>query len=209
MAKYRWRADSGTYWNPSASNSDSCSAGYYMYTRSSLYLGFPDIAVLLGANNKGIRIKKKNIFLKSATLNIYVKFTDAGDVTEDVGYNYSTSFGDRRSLSAGKEMKIHAGSTGWKSYDVTNIVNTFIKDNQQNAYMIMWWNGTGGSGSASKPSALSGYNEANCPYIDLEYELSTAYVYSNDKWNNAIPYVYSDGLWKPTISRIQSDDGWR
>ena len=126
-------------------------------------------------------IDKKTISIKSAILRVYINTANSATLT--IGYNYSTSFDNRKSLLA-KITGVSMGTkTGSKTIDITSIVQAYCRDGQTGKFYL-WAYGTGGSSSNSN---FRGFNPSSSyssqrPYITLTYDTSRARIYTDGEW---------------------------
>ena len=152
-------------------------------------------------------IDKKTISIKSAILRVYINTANSATLT--IGYNYSTSFDNRKSLLA-KITGVSMGTkTGSKTIDITSIVQAYCRDGQTGKFYL-WGYGTGGSSSNSN---FRGFNPSSSyssqrPYITLTYDTSRARIYTNGEWKTAVPYVYENGIWQPAAIKFCNNGSW-
>ena len=152
-------------------------------------------------------IDKKTISIKSAILRVYINTANSATLT--IGYNYSTSFDNRKSLLAQITGVSMGTKTGSKTIDITSIVQAYCRDGQTGKFYL-WAYGTGGSSSNSN---FRGFNPSSSyssqrPYITLTYDTSRARIYTDGEWKTAVPYVYKNGLWQPVAIKLCNNGSW-
>ena len=192
---YTWRPNGGRYYSSSGSSSEADSHFYYSSNRA------------FRMDFNAPTIDKKTISIKSAILRVYINTANSATLT--IGYSYSTSFDNRKSLLA-KITGISMGTkTGSKTIDITSIVQAYCRDGQTGKFYL-WAYGTGGSSSNSN---FRGFNPSSSyssqrPYITLTYDTSRARIYTDGEWKTAVPYVYKNGLWQPAAIKLCDNGSW-
>lgn len=151
-------------------------------------------------------VDKSTVTVKSATLKVYISTANSATLT--IGYSYETAYANRKALLVSKTDVSMGTSTGWKSIDITSIVQTYCRDAQMGSFRL-WGYGTGGSTSNSN---FRGYSPSSSytsqrPYITLVYDTSKARIYTNGAWETAVPYVYHNGVWQPAQIQLY-EGGW-
>ena len=193
---YTWRPSGGNYYSSSGSSASAANHFYYSSNR----------AFRMNFNAPGL--DKSTISIKSAILRVYISTANSATLT--IGYNYSTSYDDRKSLLA-KITGVSMGTkTGSKTIDITSIVQAYCRDGQTRKFYL-WGYGTGGSSSNSNfrgYSPDSSYSSQH-PYITLVYDTSKARIYTNGAWETAVPYVYHNGVWQPAQIKLNDSNTWK
>ncbi|MGX8706845.1 MAG: hypothetical protein ACSW8J_09730 [bacterium] len=192
---YTWRPNGGRYYSSSGSSAAGDDHFYYSSNRA------------FRMDFNAPTVDKKTISIKSAILRVYIGTANSATLT--IGYNYSTSFDNRKSLLA-KITGVSMGTkTGSKTIDITSIVQAYCRDGQTGKFYL-WGYGTGGSSSNSN---FRGFNPSSSyssqrPYITLTYDTSRARIYTNGEWKTAVPYVYKNGLWQPAAIKFCNNGSW-
>lgn len=192
---YTWRPSNGKYFSSSGSSADAANHFYYSSNRA------------FRMDFNAPTIDKKTISIKSAILRVVISTANSATLT--IGYNYSTSWDNRKSLLA-KITGVSMGtSTGAKTIDITSIVQAYCRDGQTGKFYL-WGYGTGGSSSNSN---FRGYSPGSSytsqrPYITLVYDTSKARIYTNGAWETAVPYVYHNGVWQPALIQMRNNGSW-
>ena len=190
-----WRPNGGRYYSSSGSSAAGDDHFYYSSNRA------------FRMDFNAPTVDKKTISIKSAILRVYIGTANSATLT--IGYNYSTSFDNRKSLLA-KITGVSMGTkTGSKTIDITSIVQAYCRDGQTGKFYL-WGYGTGGSSSNSN---FRGFNPSSSyssqrPYITLTYDTSRARIYTNGEWKTAVPYVYKNGLWQPAAIKFCNNGSW-
>ncbi|MBQ3909395.1 MAG: hypothetical protein II746_09380 [Bacteroidaceae bacterium] len=192
---YTWRPNGGRYYSSSGSSAAGDDHFYYSSNRA------------FRMDFNAPTVDKKTISIKSAILRVYIGTANSATLT--IGYNYSTSFDNRKSLLA-KITGVSMGTkTGSKTIDITSIVQAYCRDGQTGKFYL-WGYGTGGSSSNSN---FRGFNPSSSyssqrPYITLTYDTSRARIYTNGEWKTAVPYVYENGIWQPAAIKFCNNGSW-
>ena len=192
---YTWRPNGGRYYSSSGSSAAGDDHFYYSSNRA------------FRMDFNAPTVDKKTISIKSAILRVYIGTANSATLT--IGYNYSTSFDNRKSLLA-KITGVSMGTkTGSKTIDITSIVQAYCRDGQTGKFYL-WGYGTGGSSSNSN---FRGFNPSSSyssqrPYITLTYDTSRARIYTDGEWKTAVPYVCKNGLWRPAAIKLCDNGSW-
>ena len=193
---YIWRPNGGKYYNSSGVSDDAATHFYYSSNRS-FRMHFPAFPA-----------DKKTLSIRKATLNVNINTAYSATLT--IGYNYSSAWADRKSLLASKSGISMGTATGWKSIDITSIIQAYCKDGRTDI-MYLWGYGTAGSTSNSR---FRGYNPASSysgqrPYITLEFDASKVRIYLDRQWKVAVPHIYHNGAWKVVNVQAHNNSAWK
>ena len=111
---YTWRPSNGKYFSSSGTSADAANHFYYSSNRA------------FRMDFNAPTIDKKTISIKSAILRVVISTANSATLT--IGYNYSTSWDNRKSLLA-KITGVSMGtSTGAKTIDITSIVQAYCRE---------------------------------------------------------------------------------
>lgn len=81
------------------------------------------------------------------------------------------------------------------------------KDFKYPGYNLLGWNT---SWTATEPLTTLKIEKDEQPQLYAIWELgSNIRVYTNEKWQIAIPYIYENGEWKLSISKVFNNEAWR